>query len=176
MSRRASQAGECWLALILCAGISPFCPLHPCCCALLCGSEASPTPPSPCLCQQRGFLVCGNVSSFTAPSQWCRSHPSSFVSVFSFFFLINLFIYVFIYFWLHWVFVAAHGLPLVAASGGYSLLWCKGFSLLWLLLLRSMGSRCAGFSSCGTWALERRLSSCGARALERRLSSCGARA
>ena len=27
---------------------------------------------------------------------------------------------------------------------GYSLLWCAGFSLRWLLLLRSMGSRCTG--------------------------------
>ena len=42
VSRQASQAGECWLAPILCAEISPLCPLHPCCCALLCGSEASP--------------------------------------------------------------------------------------------------------------------------------------
>ena len=65
-----------------------------------------------------------------------------------FFFLINLFIY----FWLRWVFVAAHGLSLVAASGGYSSLWCAGFSLRWLLLLRSMGSRHAGFSSYGTQA------------------------
>ena len=32
------------------------------------------------------------------------------------------FIY-FIYFWLHWVFVAVHGLSLVAASRGYSSLW-----------------------------------------------------
>ena len=32
-------------------------------------------------------------------------------------------------------------------------------------LVGSMGSRYAGFSSCGLWALERRLSSCGARAL-----------
>ena len=55
-------------------------------------------------------------------------------------------------FWLHWVFVAAHGLSLVAASGVYSSLWCAGFSLRWLLLLRSMGSRRAGFSSCGMWA------------------------
>ena len=47
VSRQGSQAGECWLALILCAGISPLCPLHPCCCSLLCGSEASPLPPSP---------------------------------------------------------------------------------------------------------------------------------
>ena len=70
------------------------------------------------------------------------------ISLFVFFFLINLFIY----FWLHWVFIAAHGLSLVAVSGGYSLLQHAGFSLRWLLLLQSMGSRCAGFSSCGVWA------------------------
>ena len=69
-----------------------------------------------------------------------------------------------IYFWLHWVFVAAHRLSLVAARGGYSLLGCTGFSLRWLLLLWSTGSRHMGFSGCGTQALERRLSSCGARA------------
>ena len=40
----------------------------------------------------------------------------------------------FIYFWLRWVFVAARGLSLVAASGGYSSLWCVGFSLQWLLV------------------------------------------
>ena len=67
----------------------------------------------------------------------------------------NLFIFK-IYFWLHWVFIAARGLALVVASGVYSSLWCAGFSLQWLLLLRSMGSRRAGFSSCGSWALERR--------------------
>ena len=33
---------------------------------------------------------------------------------------IYLFFYKFIYFWLHWVFVAARGPSLVAASGGYS--------------------------------------------------------
>ena len=37
-----SQSGECWSTPILCAGICPLCPLHPCCCALLRGSEASP--------------------------------------------------------------------------------------------------------------------------------------
>ena len=52
----------------------------------------------------------------------------------------------FIYFWLRWVFVAVCGLSLVTASGGHSSLWC------------------AGFSSCGSRALERRLSSCGAEA------------
>ena len=41
---------------------------------------------------------------------------------------------------------------LIVASRGYSLLRCVGFSLWWLLLLRSMGSRYVGFSSCGTWA------------------------
>ena len=60
--------------------------------------------------------------------------------------------------------VAARGLSLVAASRGYFSLQCTGFSLQWLLLLRSTGSRRMGFSSCGMWALERRLSSCGARA------------
>ena len=48
--------------------------------------------------------------------------------------------------------VAVHGLSLVAVSGGYSLLRCAGFSLWWLLLLRSMDSRHVGFSSCGTRA------------------------
>ena len=51
VSRQASRAGECWLALIPCAGISLLCPLHPCCCALLHGSKAPcprlplPSPP-----------------------------------------------------------------------------------------------------------------------------------
>ena len=44
VSRQASRAGECWSALILCVGISLLCPPHPCCCALLCGSKASPLP------------------------------------------------------------------------------------------------------------------------------------
>ena len=67
------------------------------------------------------------------------------------FFLIH-FIYLFIYFWLWWVFVAARGLSLVAASGGYSSWRYTGFSLRWLLLLQSTGSRCAGFSRCGSLA------------------------
>ena len=57
------------------------------------------------------------------------------------FYFIYLFIY---YFWLCWVFVAARGLSLVAASGGYSLLRWAGFALWWLLLLRSVGSRAWG--------------------------------
>ena len=53
------------------------------------------------------------------------------------------------FFWLQWVFVAASGLSLVEASGGYSLLQCLGFSLRWLLLW-STDSRRTGFSSRGT--------------------------
>ena len=88
----------------------------------------------------------------------------------NFFFLINLFIQ-FIYFWLHWVFVAVCGLSLVAVRG--VTLHCSAWA-----------SHCGGFSCCGAWALgawastavARGLSSCGSGALERRLSSCGARA
>ena len=78
-----------------------------------------------------------------------RTHTLLFCQIeFLFFFMYtNLFIY----FWLHWVFLAAHRLSLVAVSGGYSFLRCAGFSLPWPLLLRSMGSTCAGFSSCVMW-------------------------
>ena len=55
-------------------------------------------------------------------------------------FLKSKFIYLF-NLWLHWVFITARMLSLVAASGGYSLLRCAGFSLRWLLLLQSTGSR-----------------------------------
>ena len=58
----------------------------------------------------------------------------------------------FFVFWLHWVFVAARGLSLVVASGGYSSLRCVGVLLPWLLLLWSTGSRRTGFSSCSTRA------------------------
>ena len=73
------------------------------------------------------------------------------VSILVFFFFFFLFFFSFS-FWLCWVFVAACGLSLVAVSGGYSSLWCTGFSLQWLLLLQSTGSRRMGFSSCGTRA------------------------
>ena len=59
--------------------------------------------------------------------------------------------YLFIYLWLRWVFAAACGLSLVAASGGYSSLLCMGFSSRWLLLLQRTGSKCSGFSH-GVWA------------------------
>ena len=49
------------------------------------------------------------------------------------------------------VFIAVMAFSLVAMSGGSSLV-VYGFSLPWLLLLWSMGTRHAGFSSCGMWA------------------------
>ena len=60
------------------------------------------------------------------------------------------FLFLFFFFWLHWVFVAAHGLSLIAVPE----------------LLIAVASVVAehGLSSCGLRALERRLSSCGARA------------
>ena len=61
---------------------------------------------------------------------------------FIFYFLINLFIY--IYFWLCRVFVSVQGLSLVEASGGHSSSRCTGLSLSRPLLLRSTGSRRAG--------------------------------
>ena len=88
-----------------------------------------------------------------------------------FFFLINLFIY----FWLHWVFIAAHrlfsncgeqGLLFVVVHGLIavaSFVVEHGLQVRRLLQLWHMGSVVV---ACG-------LSSCGSRALERRLSSCG---
>ena len=70
----------------------------------------------------------------------------------------------FIYFWLHWVSISLHGLSLVVASGGCSSLLCVGFSLQWLVLWRSTGSRSMGFSN---WA--HRLGSCNSQALGRGL-------
>jgi len=54
-----------------------------------------------------------------------------------------------------------HRLSLLAVSGGYSSLWYSVFSLQWLLLLQSTGSRhvgsvvgAHGLRSWGTWAQE----------------------
>ena len=66
--------------------------------------------------------------------------------------------------WLHWVFIAACGLSVVAERRGYSSLRCLGFSLQWLLLLPSTGSRHMGFSNFCSQALELRLSNSGAQA------------
>ena len=110
--------------------------------------------------KQTGKIILPNSQDLVLKHFWDGSIGGFFVVFFLFF--KSLFI-LFIYFWLCWVFVAARGLSLVAASGGYSSLRYEGFSLRWLLLLESTGSRCAGFNSCGLWALELRLSSCGSR-------------
>ena len=49
-------------------------------------SVAPKLPPSATrsLRPRRAFLVCGNISSFTAPSQWCRSRPYSNLCFFFF--------------------------------------------------------------------------------------------
>ena len=84
---------------------------------------------------------------------------------------IFFFNYLFYFFWLRWVFVAARGLSLVAVSRA-------------TLRCGARASHCGGFSRCRARALcvrasvvvACRLSSCGSRALEHRLSSCGAQA
>ena len=58
-----------------------------------------------------------------------------------FFSLISFLKILFIYFWLHRVFVALLRFSLVAGSRGCSLLQCMGFSMRWLLLLRITNSK-----------------------------------
>ena len=61
------------------------------------------------------------------------------------------------------VFVAEARFSLAVASRGHSLLWCRSFSLQWLVLLRNMGFRALRLSSCdaraylpcGMWDLPR---------------------
>ena len=98
------------------------------------------------LCLHTHVPVYVLVCALTAPLCTVQGGCVHTCSLMHFFFK---YIYLFIYFWLCWVFVAARGLSLVVASGGYSSLRCVGFSLWWLLLLWSTGSRRAGFSSCG---------------------------
>ena len=66
------------------------------------------------------------------------------------FLLLHIFLGLFLSFWLHWVFLLEPGLALV--EGATLCLQCMGFSLQWLFLLGSIGSRCTGFSGCSTWA------------------------
>ena len=79
-----------------------------------------------------------------------------------------LFFYKFIYLFI--LFLAALGLRCCtwafssAASRGYSSLRCVGFSLQWLLLLQSTGSRHSGFRICDTWAQQLWLMGSGAQA------------
>ena len=79
---------------------------------------------------------------------------------FSFFYIVYL------NFWLCWIFVPAQAFFQLQQMEATLYLQYKGFSLLWLLLLRSAGS---GFSICGTWAQQLQL-----LALQHRFSSYGA--
>ena len=85
-------------------------------------------------------LLFGKISLFFIKHTLFMFLCNKFSIIIFYCFLISLFIYL----WLRWVFVAARGLSLVAESGGYSSLQCAGFSLQWLLLLRSTGSRHVG--------------------------------
>ena len=53
-------------------------------------------------------------------------------------------------FWLYWVFVAAHGLSLVAASRHYFSLWTAGFSMRRLLLFgaQALGAQASVLAEC----------------------------
>ena len=75
----------------------------------------------------------------------------------------TFFFFLIIYFWLRWVFVAARRLSL---SCGAQASRCGGFSCHRAQALGAQASVVVthGLSSCGSWALERRLSSCGTRA------------
>ena len=85
--------------------------------------------------------------------------------------------FILIYFWLCWVFVAARGLSLVVVSGVYSWLRCTGFSLWWLLLLQSTGSRACRFQQLwhmGSVVVTRGLQSTGSVVVAHRLSGSAA--
>ena len=83
-----------------------------------------------------------SLGEFSSPSCWEEFIHSCLLL----FFEIYLFSYYY-YFDCGGSTVAACGLAPVVASGGYSLLLCVGFSLQWLLLLPSTGSRRSGFRS-----------------------------
>ena len=79
----------------------------------------------------------------------CLDKGFKYMVVLQFFvFALNIFLvtllFFFFFFWLCCIFIAVHA--------GYSSWQCTGFSLQWLLLLQSTGSRHTGFSSCGAWA------------------------
>ena len=88
---------------------------------------------SPAVCESSGCLTSSSTPGKVSLFHFNHYSGCVVVSTCSSF-------YLFIYFWPCWVFIAAHGLSLVAVSR-----W-------WLLLLQSTGSRRADFSSCGTQA------------------------
>ena len=113
-----------------------------------------------------GFSAGVNSLNMKAQRQWTQEVKQSVMTwtIFPFFFFLNKFIYLFIYFWLCWVSIAARGPSPVVVSRGYSSLRCAGLSLRLLPSLQSTGSRHAGFSSCGTQAQQLWLTGCRAQA------------
>ena len=85
-----------------------------------------------------------DLCSYYCPLQYRKGAQCNRTELFFFFGKLWDFIYLFIFLWLCWVFVAVQGLSLVAASGGHSSSRCAGLSLSWPLLLWSTGSRRAG--------------------------------
>ena len=86
---------------------------------------------------------------------WCLNHWTAREVPGEIFYLLLLFFnkfILFIYFWLHWVFIGC--VRAFSSCGERGLLFVAVHGLLveWLLLLRSTGSRRAGFSSCSTRA------------------------
>ena len=88
------------------------------------------------------------VPSFGWVFYWYGLFPVNLLTI-----ILAFLMYLF-FFNLSWVFVAACGLSLVVASGGYSLLRCAGFSLQWLLLLWTADSTDMSFNCCGMQALK----------------------
>ena len=79
----------------------------------------------------------------------------------------------FIYFWLHWVFIATHGLSLVVESKSYPLVVVHGLLIAVASFVGIIDFRCTGFSSCSTWAQQLPLagsSMCGLQWLQHRCS------
>ena len=127
VSRRASRAGECCSAPSLRAGISPLCPPHPCGCALLCGSEASP------LCHSQ------SLPAKVLPSAWKSFllHSSlPLVQVPSLFFCLCYFFFL---------------LPYPSTGGVYCLLGGLTFSasVQWVFCRSSSTCRCISTVSVG---------------------------
>ena len=177
---------------IIISYILPIIPLQPLHALLPCHAASH-------LCQQPvcvSFHVCLRVCLYTAHTH-THTHTHSSAHIFwgfvqcllfkngilvyaplcislLFFFNFLIFINLFIYFWLCWVFVAASGLSLAGfhcGKRGYSLLRCVVFSLRWLLLLRSTGSR-----HVGSVAVARGLQSTGSVVVAHELScsaACG---
>ena len=97
------------------------------------------------------------VSPLLAPSSWCFAltviaHSHHFLAPLS----ICVSHFFLLFFWLHWLFVVVCGLSLAVVSRGSSSLQWVGFSLGWLLLMGSMGSRAQQLWCTGLVALQLR--------------------